>query len=345
MVLENENVPNNFHSFLDLLGSISIGDWQIPIMGLIMLISSVLGIYFFSKYIATKILSSLRIIGLSANVHNSLKFLYKFVVFFVIAILISFLLDIQPKYIAIISGIVGAAISFASLKSINNFIAGVWITIIRPFHIGDYVNIGGIEGIIFEISLNYIKIKNIDKNIIMIPNLDCLNSNIVNYSISMRWLVDEIINISSDVENSRRMKNLDTKGKITLTNLEKKLTKLNNILQNMDLDINEMRPNKNKNRKKRFKYTDDDKIVRYNFLMKLQQKPQKNQIFLEKICLKWKNIFKIQPKFKIVGIYAQIHYNITIYTPDPMNIINHIEDFKKEVYQELYSNNSEFSSF
>jgi small-conductance mechanosensitive channel len=80
-----------------------------------------------------------------------------------------------------ISAIAGAAVGFASQKTIGNFIAGLYLMAARPFKIGDYVKIGTIEGIAQEITLNYAKILTAGNNIVAVSNLQLLDRDITNY--------------------------------------------------------------------------------------------------------------------------------------------------------------------
>ena len=52
------------------------------------------------------------------------------------------------------SALGGAAVGFASTKTIGNFIAGLYLFMVRPFKVGDYVLVGAVEGIVKEITIN-----------------------------------------------------------------------------------------------------------------------------------------------------------------------------------------------
>jgi small conductance mechanosensitive channel len=80
-----------------------------------------------------------------------------------------------------ISAIAGAALGFASQKTIGNFVAGLYLLAARPFKVGDYVKIGTVEGIAQEITLNYAKILTAGNNIVAVSNLQLLDRDITNY--------------------------------------------------------------------------------------------------------------------------------------------------------------------
>ncbi|MDI6905158.1 MAG: mechanosensitive ion channel [Candidatus Bathyarchaeia archaeon] len=78
----------------------------------------------------------------------------------------------------------GAAIGFASTRTIGNFIAGLYLLITRPFRVGDYVRIDGMEGIVKEITINYAKILTPANTVISISTQRILDKEITNYRFS-----------------------------------------------------------------------------------------------------------------------------------------------------------------
>jgi small conductance mechanosensitive channel len=82
------------------------------------------------------------------------------------------------------SAVGGAAIGFASTRTIGNFIAGLYLLVTRPFRVGDYVRIDGIEGIVKEITINYAKILTPANTVISISTQKILDKEITNYRFS-----------------------------------------------------------------------------------------------------------------------------------------------------------------
>ena len=88
---------------------------------------------------------------------------------------------LPPEWILSVSAIGGAAIGFASQKTIGNFIAGIFIIFAHPFKVGEYVRIGTVEGIVSEITINYTKVATSANNTISISNLQILDRDITNF--------------------------------------------------------------------------------------------------------------------------------------------------------------------
>ena len=83
-----------------------------------------------------------------------------------------------------ISVMVGILVSVGSSSSVGNAIAGLILTYMRSFKVGDRVRIDGTEGIVVEKSLLVTRIKSLKNERITIPNGEILSNPIVNLTYS-----------------------------------------------------------------------------------------------------------------------------------------------------------------
>ncbi len=81
-----------------------------------------------------------------------------------------------------ISVFLGVLLSLGSSTAINNIIAGLVITYMRPFKPGDRIKIGDITGDVIDKSMLVIKLKTIKNEEITVPNSTILSSNTINFS-------------------------------------------------------------------------------------------------------------------------------------------------------------------
>lgn len=81
-----------------------------------------------------------------------------------------------------ISIFIGALISFGSTSAIANIIAGIVITYMRPFQIGDRIKVDQIVGDVIEKTILVTRIRTTKKEEVTIPNAKILSGTIVNYS-------------------------------------------------------------------------------------------------------------------------------------------------------------------
>ncbi len=91
---------------------------------------------------------------------------------------------IDTTSLGIIAAIVALTIAFASQQTLGNFIAGIYLIMSHPFHVGDYIKVGTsgkIEGIVREITTNHTKIQTRDEIYFLINNSNLLGEEVLNY--------------------------------------------------------------------------------------------------------------------------------------------------------------------
>lgn len=81
-----------------------------------------------------------------------------------------------------VSVFLGFLFTFGSAGSLSNVVAGLVLTYMRLFKIGDRVKIGEVVGDVIEKSLLVTRVRTIKNEIISIPNSTVMNSHTVNYS-------------------------------------------------------------------------------------------------------------------------------------------------------------------
>jgi len=78
------------------------------------------------------------------------------------------------------AGVAGIAIGFASQTSLSNLISGIFIISERNIHLGDFVNIGGMEGTVESINLLSIRLRQVDNSLVRIPCETAIKTPVVN---------------------------------------------------------------------------------------------------------------------------------------------------------------------
>jgi len=81
-----------------------------------------------------------------------------------------------------VSVFIGILFSLGSSTAISNMVAGLVITYMRPFKIGDRIKIGDVVGDVEEKTLLVTRIKTPKNEIVTIPNSSVLSGNTINYS-------------------------------------------------------------------------------------------------------------------------------------------------------------------
>ncbi len=81
-----------------------------------------------------------------------------------------------------VSVFLGVLFSLGSSSAIANMVAGLVITYMRPFKLGDRIKIGEITGDVIEKNMLVTRLRTIKNEEITIPNSSVLSGNTINYS-------------------------------------------------------------------------------------------------------------------------------------------------------------------
>jgi small-conductance mechanosensitive channel len=101
---------------------------------------------------------------------------------FMVVVIFPYLPGSESPVFRGVSVFLGFLFTFGSAGSLSNIIAGLVLTYMRLFSIGDRVKIGEIVGDVIEKSLLVTRIRTTKNEIVSIPNSTVMNSHTVNYS-------------------------------------------------------------------------------------------------------------------------------------------------------------------
>ncbi len=87
-----------------------------------------------------------------------------------------------------VSIFLGILFSLGSTSAIANLVAGIVITYMRPFMIGDRVKIGSTIGTVVEKSMLVTKVRTLKNEVVTIPNAQIINTHLLNYSNNVKDL-------------------------------------------------------------------------------------------------------------------------------------------------------------
>ncbi len=136
---------------------------------------TVFWVYFFFKIIKLLILNY---INFSKKTHSKLNeqlapILNKLLMGFIVLIgflKILTLFGVDPATVMAGASIGGIAIAFAAQDSVKNLIGTINIFMDQPFRLGDWVVIGGVEGMVVKVGLRSTRVRAADTSISQIPN-------------------------------------------------------------------------------------------------------------------------------------------------------------------------------
>ncbi|MEI6433987.1 MAG: mechanosensitive ion channel family protein [Bacteroidota bacterium] len=129
----------------------------------------------------------LRIPGFFPDLANPTYQIIRALIFaFMLVVIFPFLPGSKSPVFQGVSVFLGILFTFGSSGSLSNLIAGLVITYMRSFKVGDRVKIGDITGDIIEKAMLVTRVRTIKNEIISIPNSSILGSHLINYSSDAR---------------------------------------------------------------------------------------------------------------------------------------------------------------
>jgi small conductance mechanosensitive channel len=105
-------------------------------------------------------------------------------------------LGVQTTSFLAVLGAAGLAVGLALQGSLANFAAGVLIIVFRPFKVGDFIEAGGVAGVVKAISIFTTTLHTGDNKVIIIPNAQVNSGTITNFSANETRRVDLVIGVS-----------------------------------------------------------------------------------------------------------------------------------------------------
>ncbi len=129
------------------------------------------------------------------------RVLYHLVLIFIVA----WILGIGATIIALV-GSAGLAVGLALQGSLANLAGGVLILALKPFKVGEYISVAGVEGTVECIDIFYTHVATTDNKTIVIPNGTITNATITNITnVSRRMLiVDFSVSYDADIDALRK---------------------------------------------------------------------------------------------------------------------------------------------
>jgi len=104
------------------------------------------------------------------------------------------------------AGILAVIVGFASQQAFSNIISGIFITMFRPFRVGDWIRVGEtLSGIVEDITLRHTLIRNFNNKMVVVPNSILGNEIIENAHMEDQMVCEFIemgISYDSDIDQA-----------------------------------------------------------------------------------------------------------------------------------------------
>lgn len=146
-----------------------------------------------------------------ANIDNTLHLflsrLFRYSLYALLFITILSILGVPTASIITVLGASVLAIGLALQDSLKNIASSILIILLKPYVVGDFVEINDRTGRVQEVGLYHSLIRTPDNKVLYIPNSDVMSENIINYSRLEIIRVDMIFGIGyeDDLQKAKQI--------------------------------------------------------------------------------------------------------------------------------------------
>lgn len=186
-------------SFLSKLSSVSLH--ALLRAGLVLLVG----------YIAVRLVTNLvhRALGrtsLDRSICNLLTNVCRLVLYFILLTICMGQLGISSTSLVTLLGVFGLALSLALQDTLSNMAGGIFVLYTKPFKIGDYIEVCGVEGTVQMIGFIHTTLATVDNKLIYVPNGQLSKDKIVNYSAEGRRQLEMEIGVGYEDDSATARK-------------------------------------------------------------------------------------------------------------------------------------------
>ncbi len=131
----------------------------------------------------------------------------KIILYILLIIVVLSILGIPTTSVITVIGTAGVAIGLALQDSLSNVAGGFILLLTKPFKIGDYISVNGVEGTVAQIAILHTRLNSSTNQGIIIPNSQAATATVINSSANATRRVDLKFSIAyeDDYDKARQV--------------------------------------------------------------------------------------------------------------------------------------------
>lgn len=167
-------------------------------------------VFYIGRFLISRIFKTIFKILTKRKVDASLSTfvlsLIKITLFFFLIIIVIGILGVETSSFIAIFASAGMAVGMALSGTLQNFAGGVLILLLKPYKVGDYIEVQGYSGTVKSIQLFNTVINTVDNKAIILPNGVLSTSSINNYSLESYRRVDWSLSLAygTNLEDAKK---------------------------------------------------------------------------------------------------------------------------------------------
>ena len=150
----------------------------------------------------------LKMTGMDAGARDALVTITGYVLFILAAMAALAVAGFDFGNITIIAGALSVGIGFGLQNIVNNFVSGLILLFERPVRKGDWIVVGGTEGVVKDIQIRSTRIQTFDRADVIVPNSELISNQVTNWVLSSdsgRAKIPVGVAYGSDTEQVREL--------------------------------------------------------------------------------------------------------------------------------------------
>jgi potassium efflux system protein len=133
--------------------------------------------------------------GVEPSTRDTVATLFGYITF-VIALLVGLsYAGLDLGKLAIVAGALSVGIGFGLQNIVSNFVSGIILLFERPVRIGDFIDVGGSQGIVRKMRIRATEIETADRETIIVPNSNLISNPVRNRNLRTR-MSRVVLNVS-----------------------------------------------------------------------------------------------------------------------------------------------------
>lgn len=219
-------VAPSAEKLLDSLGSLSLSDalnkFANSMVDFAFKLLIAILVFYLGKFIINKLYRVVRRIMEARNTDASLRSfvlsLLRITLYFILIVTVIGILGIETSSFLALFASAGVAIGMALSGTLQNFAGGVLILLLKPYRVGDFIEVQGYSGTVKAIQIFHTIINTVDNKAIIIPNGGLSTGSINNFSLEhfrrVEWTI--ALSYSTNLEKAKQaiLEILDTDERI-----------------------------------------------------------------------------------------------------------------------------------
>ena len=138
---------------------------------------------------------------LEKSLSGFLRSLIRILLYVIVVLVALGTLGLNVSSLVAILSVASLAITLAIQGTLSNIAGGIQVLTAKPFRVGEYVEIGGVEGTVSEIGMIYTRLVTLDNKALYLPNSDVAASRVSNFTVEGRRRIDLPFTASYDSDS------------------------------------------------------------------------------------------------------------------------------------------------